>query len=238
MGKKKGNAKAKEKKRQLKAMKKRKKDNRRHRVRSSTVLGENAVQHQMISTFGNVQNFIKTVQNLADMFKTDDDLKNIRLDHEKVYEKIDLVKMREPLANMYADDSLVAYDEQYEEVWKETRKEILEELITEELAEKVRKLFEKLIRTKKGHKKEYRAAMAGKLLVESHLYSLTEAPVHENSLWEILFNAALKENKKELPEPPPEPEEKEGMETEEKSTESQEKDAEESKEKSPEEPEK
>ena len=206
MGNKKGASAIKEKKRQQKAMKKRQKDNRRHKSKSTTVLGENAVQHQMISTFGNVQNFIKTVQSLSVMFKTDEDLMKIRLDPDKVYEKIDLVKLREPLVDMYSDDDFVVYDEQYEDIWKETRKEVLEGLIDEELVEKVRLTFEKLIRTKKGHKKEYRSVMAGKLLLESHMYSLTEAPVNENSLWEILFNAALKENKKELPDAPPETE--------------------------------
>ena len=188
-------------------MRKRQKDKRRYKSRSSTVASENSVQHQMISTFGNVKNFIRTVQSLGQLFKEDEDLLKIRFDPEKIYEKIDLSKMREPLADMYKEDDLTVYDEKYEDVWKEKRKEILEDLLTEEFVENTQKTFEKLLQTKKGHKREYRAAMAGKLLVESHLYSLTEAPINENSLWEILFNAALKENKKELPDPVPDEEE-------------------------------
>jgi hypothetical protein len=109
--------------------------------------------------------------------------------------------MREPLADMYSNDDLTYYDEKYEDDWKNVRKEALENALTDEIIEKVQQTFEKLTLTKKGHKKEYRAAMAGKLLVESHVTSLTEAPVNENGLWEILFNAAIKENKKELPAP-------------------------------------
>ena len=213
MGKK--NQKAKAKKLQKKVMRKKQKDKRRHKSKSASVASENSVQHQMISTFGNVQNFVRTVQNLGQMFKEDEDLVKIRLDPEKIYEKIDLAEMREPLADMYKEDDLTVYDEQYEDVWKAKRKEVLEDLLAEEFVEHIRKTFEKLLQTKKGHKKEYRAAMAGKLLVESHLYSLTEAPINENSLWEIIFNAAIKENKKELPEPaPPEEKPEEGSEGE------------------------
>jgi hypothetical protein len=196
-----------EKKRQQKAMKKRQKDNTRHKVRSTSVVSENSVQHQMLSSFGNVQNFVKNVVALSEMFKSDADLSKFRLDPDKVYEKIDMQAGRDALVDMYAEDDFMTYDEQYEEYWKEVRKDILEELISEDLVEQMKKTFDKLVLTKKGKKKEYRAVMAGKLLLESHIYSLTEAPVQDNALWEILFNAAIKENKKDLPEPAPEPEE-------------------------------
>lgn len=195
--------KSKEKKRQQKIMKKRQKDNRRHKAHGSTVVSENAVQHQMISNFGNVQNFVKAVQHLGQLFKTDPDLSKFRFDAEKVYEKIDLAQMHDELADMYADEDLTIYDEQYEAAWKDARKAVLDDLINDELVEGLKKTFDKMSQTKKGFKKDYRSIMAGKLLIESHLYTITEAPAHENTLWELLYNAALKENPKDLPEPAP-----------------------------------
>lgn len=197
----KNNAKTKEKKRQKKVMKKRQKDVRRHRGRGTMVMSENAVQHQMISNFGNVQNFVKAVQHLGTMFSSDAELTVFRFDPEKIYAKIDLAQMREPMADMYAEKDLTAYDEQYEALWKEKRKEVLEDVLEDEFVKKLSVVFEKLAITKKGFKKDYRAVMAGKLLLESHMFSITEAPAHENTLWELLFNAALKENPKDLPEP-------------------------------------
>lgn len=205
MGKK--NAITSEKKRQQRAMKKRQKDKSRSKDHSSTAMSENAVQHQMLSNFGNVKNFVKNIQGLSDMFKTDEDLAKIRLDPEKVYEKIDLQADREALIDIYSDDDFTSYDEQFEDFWKAKRKDILEDIVDDDLVNKTKSAFQKLLVTQKGHKKEYRAVMAGKLLLDSHIYSLTEAPVQENALWEILFNAAIKENKKDLPEPAePEPE--------------------------------
>ena len=189
------------KKQQQKAMKKRQKDKVRHKSHSTTVVSENAVQFQMISEFGNVQNFVKNVQNLAKMFREDEDLMKLRFDPDKIYAHVDLQEDRDALEDMYQDDDLFVYDEQYEDLWKGKRKTALEEQITDEMVEQVDATFKKLVQTKKGFKKEYRAAMAGKLLIESHITSLTEAPAHENALWEIMFNAALKENKKELPPP-------------------------------------
>ena len=197
---------SKEQKRQKKALRKRKKDIHRHKSKSSTVMSENAIQHQMIANFGNIQNFVKNVNHLAEMFKTDEDLSKLRFDPDKIYEKIDLAGMRDELENMYASDDFTLYDEEYESVWKAKRKEVLDDLLTDEFVEKVQAAFVKLSHTKKGFKKDHRAILAGKLLIEGHIYSLTEAPAHENALWEILYNAALKENKKELPEPAPETE--------------------------------
>ena len=189
-----------------KSMRKRAKDKQRQKTHAHTALSENAIQHQMLSEFGNVQNFVKNVQALADLMKVDEDLKKLRYDPEKVYAHFDLAADRAALADAYekADDP-TAYAEEFQDFWREKRRAILPEMVTETFVEQCEKMFKKLMLTKKGQKKEYRAVLAGSLLVRSHRVAMTptDAPLEDNSLWELILLATIKENIKELPEPAP-----------------------------------
>jgi len=196
-----------ERKKQQKSLKKRAKDKVRRKRTVGVALSENAIQHKMISEFGNIKNFVRNMQALSEMMDKDEDLKTLRFNPEKAYEKMDLAKERNALADLYSTEGFAAYAEEYEAFWKEKRKEILPDLVTDEFVENADKIFKKLMVTKKGFKKEYRAVLAGKLLVDSHKAALAESSIEENSLWELIFNATLKENKKELP---PEQEKPEG----------------------------
>ncbi len=202
-------AKSTERKRQKRLMKKRQKDHARHKTRSTTVASENAVQHQMLGEFGNVANFIKNVQHLSVMFTTDESLKDVRFDAKALYEKLDLTDpaINAAMKDIYSNDDIMYYAEEYEEFWKDRRREILPDFVTDELAENLDKNFKVLLKKKRGFKKDYRAVLAGSLLVQSHMVALKESPVEENNLWELIFNATLKENKVELPEPVEKPEE-------------------------------
>lgn len=208
MGKK--NEKAAAQRKQRKAMKKRSKDKQRQKTSRIGAMSENAVQHQMLSEFGNVQNFVRNVLHLSTMLQADEDLKALRFVPEQVYAQFDLAVDREQLADLYAQaDDLPAYDEQYEEYWHDKRRDVLPDLVTDEFVEQCEKVFKKLLITKKGFKKDYRGVMAGNLLVQSHTVALsrTEAPLEDNNLWELILLASLKENPRELPEPVPEAEE-------------------------------
>jgi hypothetical protein len=189
-------------------IKKHQKDKQRHKTKGHLAISENAVQHQMLSEFGNVQNFMKNVLHLADLMRTDDDLKTLRFDPAAVYAQFDLTADRAALADVYAhQEELPAYAEEFEEFWHAKRRAVLETLVTEEFIERCDKVFKKLLVTKQGFKKDYRAALAGRLLVQSHraAISRTEAPLEDNSLWELALLATLKENPRELPAPATEP---------------------------------
>ncbi len=208
MGKK--NDKAAAQRKQRKAMKKRSKDNQRHKAGHIGAVSENAVQHQMLSEFGNVQNFVKNVLHLSVMLQADEDLKTLRFAPDDVYAHFDPAADRDQLADLYAQaDDLPAYDETYEEFWHDKRRDALPALVTDEFVDKCEKVFKKLLVTKKGFKKDYRGAMAGSLLVQSHTAAIsrTEAPLEDNNLWELILLASLKENPRELPEPAPAAEE-------------------------------
>ena len=190
------------------AMKKHQKEKQRKQAKVHLAVSENAVQHQMLSEFGNVQNFMRNVLHLADLFKSDPDLQTLRYDPEQTYAQFDLAADRAALADLFAKrDDLPAYAEEFEEYWHGKRRTVLEPLVTDEFVEKCDKVFRKLLVTKKGYKKDYRAAMAGRLLVQSHTVALqrSEAPLEDNNLWELVLLATLKENPRELPPPPPEP---------------------------------
>jgi len=208
MGKK--NEKAAAQRKQRKAMKKRSKDNQRRKGGHIGAVSENAVQHQMLSEFGNVQNFVKNVLHLSTMLQADEDLKTLRFAPDDVYAHFDLTADRDQLADLYAQaDDLPAYNETYEEYWHDKRRDALPALVTDEFVEKSEKMFKKLLVTKKGFKKDYRGAMAGSLLVQSHTAAIsrTEAPLEDNNLWELILLASLKENPRELPETAPAAEE-------------------------------
>ncbi len=185
-------------------MRRRQKEIARRKSKRSTVVSEGAIQYQMIKGFGSVENFVKNVLRLAEMFTTEEELKALRFDHAAIYAKLDPQAHREYLAGMYAQEGLFAYPEEHQEFWKEKRKEILPELLNEEFVKRVSKTLEVLARKKKGFKAEFRAVTAGKLLAESHIHALTQSPVEDNHLWEIIYNAAIKENPVELPGPAPE----------------------------------
>jgi len=187
-------------------MKKHQKDKLRHKAKGHIAVSENAVQHQMLSEFGNVQNFMRNVLHLSDLMKTDEDLKALRFDPEQVYAHFDLAADRAALVDLYAHgDDVRAYAEEFEEFWHAKRRAALQPLVTEEFIDRCDKVFKKLLVTKKGFKKDYRAALAGRLLVQSHkaAVSPTDAPLEDNNLWELVLLATLKENPRELPEPPP-----------------------------------
>jgi len=208
MGKK--NEKAAAQRKQRKAMKKRSKDNQRRKGGHIGAVSENAVQHQMLSEFGNVQNFVKNVLHLSTMLQADEELKTLRFAPDDVYAHFDLTADRDQLADLYAQaDDLPAYNETYEEYWHDKRRDALPALVTDEFVEKSEKMFKKLLVTKKGFKKDYRGAMAGSLLVQSHTAAIsrTEAPLEDNNLWELILLASLKENPRELPETAPAAEE-------------------------------
>ncbi|MCB9487922.1 MAG: hypothetical protein H6684_04245 [Deltaproteobacteria bacterium] len=189
-------------KRQQKAMKKRSKTLERHRKRGSSVASENAIQHQMIGEFGSIDNFVRNMQKLAEMFNTEEALKELRFDPRDIYDKLDATRrtVHDALEDLYSNTDITYYDEKFEGFWGDRRSEILPDLISDELVSHIDKTFKALQLKKRGLKKEYRAVMAGALLIQSHKVALTEAPVHENGLWEIMFNATLKENPIELPE--------------------------------------
>ncbi|MCZ7582531.1 MAG: hypothetical protein M5R36_03900 [Deltaproteobacteria bacterium] len=194
---------ASERKRQKRLMKKRQKDQVRHRARSTSVSSENAIQHQMLGEFGSVENFVKNLHNLAGMMREEEDLKTLRFDAKALYEKLDLAdpKTNAALTDLYTDDDYTYYAEEYEEFWKDRRGEILPDLVTDDVAQNAARIFKVLLQKKRGFKREYRAALAGNLLVQSHIVALQESPVAENNLWEMMFNATLKDNKVELPAP-------------------------------------
>jgi len=192
-----------ERKRQKRLMKKRQKDQIRQKSRSTTVSSENSIQHQMLGEFGNVSNFIKNIQHLAGLFTTEESLKEIRFDSKSLYEKLELTDptTNAAMIDIYSNDDFTYYSENYEEFWKETRAAILPDFVTDELAENLDKTFKILLQKKRGFKKDYRAILAGSLLAKSHIVALKESPVEENNLWELIFNATIKSNKVELPEP-------------------------------------
>lgn len=209
-----------------KAMKKRRRENVRHKGNTAAAATENVVQHQMLGEFGNVQNFLRNVLQLAEMMKTDPDLQSLRFDPDKVYAQFDLAADREQLADLYANaENIPAYAEEHEEYWHDKRHDILEEFVNDEFVERCEKVFKKLMVTKKGFKKEYRAALAGNLLVQSHSVAISraEAPIEDNNLWELVLLATIKENPQELPEPVPEEAKEEAQATEEETQATEEK---------------
>lgn len=191
-----------EQKRQQKLMKKRTRDKQRQKHQPGQ-LSENAIQHKMVSSFGNVTNFVRNVQHLSAMFKAEDDLKTVRFDAGALYGKMDLAESRNALADLYSQADYTGYAEEFESFWKEKRRALLPDLLTEEFISSLEKILKKLMVTKKGFKKDYRAVLAGFLLLESHQSALTETKTDENQLWEIIFNATLKDNPVELPPPAP-----------------------------------
>nr|HPM78104.1 hypothetical protein [bacterium] len=143
MGKK--NEKAAAQRKQRKAMKKRSKDNQRRKGGHIGAVSENAVQHQMLSEFGNVQNFVKNVLHLSTMLQADEDLKTLRFAPDDVYAQFDLTTDRDQLADLYAQaDDLPAYDEKYEEYWHDKRRDALPALVTDEFVDRCEKMFKKL----------------------------------------------------------------------------------------------
>ncbi len=190
-------------KRQKLLMKKRTKNIARHKTQGAGVVSENAIQHQMLGQFGSVNNFIRNVQHLASLFATEEELKPIRFDANAIYAKLDASdpKTNAALADIYTNDDFTYYSQDYEEFWKNTREKVLPEFITADLTERLTKLFKILLQKKRGYKKDFRAMSAGNLLLQSHVVALKEAPVESNNLWEIIFNATLKENKIALPAP-------------------------------------
>jgi hypothetical protein len=184
-------------------MKKRGRDQARHKSRAGAVTTNNTIQHQMLGEFGSVDNFVKNMRRLAELFRELDELKALRFDADALYAKLDLAepKTNAALRDLYSQDDLTYYAEEHEEFWKTKRGEVLPELISDERAEEIEKIFKVLVQKKRGFKKDYRAVLAGHLMAQSHLLAQTEAPVGENSLWELMFNATLKENHRELPEP-------------------------------------
>ncbi|MCC6158938.1 MAG: hypothetical protein IT350_12870 [Deltaproteobacteria bacterium] len=200
------NDKAQARKRQERAMKKRGKDVVRHRTRSSTILSENTIQHQMLGEFGSVENFIRNMRRLGELFREDESLKTLRFDAAAIYAKLDLAeaKTNAALRDFYSNDDFTYFAEEFEEFWKERRGEILPDLVNDERANEIERIFKVLMQKKKGFKKDYRAVLAGHLLIQSHQLARNETPIAENNLWEMMFNATIKENKVELPEPRPE----------------------------------
>ncbi len=206
------NDKVQARKRQERAMKKRGKDVVRHRSRSTTILSENTIQHQMLGEFGSVENFIRNMRRLGELFREDEGLKTLRFDAPAIYAKLDLAepKTNAALRDLYSNDDFTYYAEEHEEFWKDRRGEILPDHVNDERANEIERMFKVLMQKKKGFKKDYRAVLAGHLLIQSHQLARTETPIAENNLWEMMFNATLKENKVELPEPraeEPKPEE-------------------------------
>ncbi|MDP8223047.1 MAG: hypothetical protein P9L99_06790 [Candidatus Lernaella stagnicola] len=202
------NTKAKAQRRAKQLMKKRAKLKLRQKTRvvGHLAMTENAIQHQMLSEFGNVENFVRNIGALAELMREDEDLKTLRYDADKVYEGFDLAADRDALEDLYSDtEDFTYYGEDFQDFWRDKRRDILKDLVTEELIERADKILKKLLLTKKGHKKEYRAVMAGQLLVRSHRVALspTDAPLEDNNLWELILLATLKENPRDLPEPAP-----------------------------------
>lgn len=200
------NVKDRAQKRARQAMKKRSKEKQRYqaKLRSGVAVSENAVQHQMLSEFGSVENFVRNVGALAGLLRTDEELVGLRFDPEKVYGHFDLAADRGMLADAYAEpEDFTSYSDDFADAWRDKRRVVLKELVDDEFVARAEKLFSKLMLTKKGHKKEYRAVLAGHLLAQSQKVAMspTEAPLEDNNLWELLLLAAVKENPKDLPEP-------------------------------------
>jgi len=164
-------------------------------------VSESALQHQLISTFGSPENLFKNLVHLGEMFKTEDELKSVRFDADAIYEKLNLEEARDKLKAMYEAENPLLYPEDDQDFWRDVRKEILPDLITDEFAKQVAKRFEVLVRKKKGVRKDYLAASAGKLLAYLHIRALTHTEMEDNALWELIFNLTLQENQRELPKP-------------------------------------
>jgi hypothetical protein len=195
-----------EKKRQKKAMDKRRKDAERHK-KAAPIVSENAAKYQMMTRFGRpgqMDNFLKSLAHLSEMFGTEDDLKDLRFDAAKLYEGFDLAADREPLARLYAAENALFVPEDDGDFWKAKREALLPAVLTTEFAKKVGQRMNVLLLKKKGFKKEVHAAQAGKLLADAHVASLTGGDAGDNALWELIFNVTLRENQRELP-PAPEP---------------------------------
>jgi len=189
-----------ERKRQDKLMKKRSKDKERHKHHTGPV-SENAIQHKMLSTFGNVPNFVRNIRHLASLLATEEDLKGLRFNSQSIYADLDLQKDRDALADFYANPDFTIYSEEFEPFWKAKRADLLPKLLTDDFVKETDRALKKMMVVKKGFKKDHRSILAGKLLLESHMAALTETKIDENQLWELIFNATLKENPIELPEP-------------------------------------
>jgi len=188
------------------SLKKRARDKVRHKAKSTSVVTENAIQHQILHEFGNAQNFMRNILHLSRLMREDADLKALRFDADKVYSYFDLTQDRAALADVYAQaEETAAFSEEYEEFWRGKKRLILKDLVTKEFAEHCGKVFKKLVVTKKGFKKDFRAVLAGNLLVQSHSVALSpsEAPLEDNNLWELVLLATIKENQRPLPEPAP-----------------------------------
>lgn len=206
MGKKKGQ-KEKEKRRQKKLLKKHRKDAARKKSRAVSV-SESALQHQLVASFGSPENLFKYMIHLGEMFKSEEDLKPFRFEADKIYEKLNLDEASGKLKSLYDAENPLLYPEEDQDFWRETRKKLLPELVTDDFAKQIAKKFEILVQKKKGMRKEYLAASAGKLLAQMHLKALTQTEIEDNLLWELVLNLTLQENKRELPEPKAETAEK------------------------------
>ena len=206
MGKNKG-IKEKEKRRQKKLLRKHRRDAVRHKGRTIAV-SESALQHQLVASFGSPENLFKYLVNLGEMFKSEQDIKSFRFDPEKIYAKLNLEEASGKLKALYESESPLLYPEEDVEFWRAARKQALPELVTDDFAKQLAKKFEILVRKKKGIRKDYLAASAGKLFAQLHLRALAHTEIEENSLWELIFNLTLQENKRELPEPKAESAEK------------------------------
>lgn len=208
----KGKSSSAEKKRQKKAMQKRRKDAER-RKRGTSVVTENDAKYQMMTAFGQpgkIDNLVRNMAHLAGMFETDEDLKGIRFDADKAYEVLDLAADRDYIERLYEAENPLFVPEEDGDFWKEKRQTALPELVTEEFAKTADRLITVLLQKKRGFKKDYRAIQAGKLMIDAHTASLTGGDLEENTVWEIVFNVTLRENKRELPPPVERPAAEEG----------------------------
>lgn len=199
MGKKKGD-KEKEKRRQRKLLKKRRKDAARKKSRTVAV-SESALQHQLVASFGSPENLFKYMVHLGEMFKSEEDLKSFRFEADKIYEKLNLSEVSNKLKSLYEAENPLLYPEEDQDFWRDIRKKLLPELVTDDFAKRIAKKLEVLVQKKKGIRKDYLAASAGKLLAQMHLRALTLTEIEDNLLWELIFNLTLQENIRELPEP-------------------------------------
>jgi len=200
MTKKKKSQREKERRRQERLLRKRRRDAERQKAKTHAV-SESALQHQLVATFGSPENLFKNLVHLGEMFTTEEELKSVRFDADAIYEKLNLEEMRDKLEAMYEAENPLLYPEDDQDFWREVRKEILPDLVSEDLAKQIAKKFEILIRKKKGIRKDYLAASAGKLLAHLHIRALTHTEMEDNALWELIFNLTLQENQRELPEP-------------------------------------
>ena len=196
-----------EKKRQKRAMDKRRKDTERHK-QGTSVVSEGAAKYQMMTRFGKpgqMDNFIRSLAHLADLFATDEELRDLRFDAEALYAGFDLAADRDPLARLYEATNALFVPEDDGEFWKAKRKALLPGAVTEEFAKTVSQRMNVLVLKKKGFKKDHFAVQAGKLLADAHTASLTGGDVEDNALWELIFNTTLRENRRELPPAPEAP---------------------------------